>query len=86
MAVDFGLEGKSALVTGAGQGVGRGIALMLAEAGARVVVNDYVADRAAAVVAEITDGGGTRSPRRSTSPTASWSRTRSTGSAAWTSS
>ncbi len=34
------LEGKSALVTGAGRGIGRGIALALAEAGASVMVND----------------------------------------------
>jgi len=34
------LEGKIALVTGAGRGVGRGIALELAKAGAAVVVND----------------------------------------------
>jgi NAD(P)-dependent dehydrogenase (short-subunit alcohol dehydrogenase family) len=34
------LEGKVALVTGAGRGVGKGIALALAEAGASVVVND----------------------------------------------
>jgi NAD(P)-dependent dehydrogenase (short-subunit alcohol dehydrogenase family) len=34
------LEGKVALVTGAGRGVGRGIALAMAEAGAAVVVND----------------------------------------------
>src|SRR5919202_691522 len=34
------LDGKAALVTGAGRGIGRGIALALASAGARVVVND----------------------------------------------
>ena len=34
------MHGKVALVTGAGRGVGRGIALELANAGAAVVVND----------------------------------------------
>ncbi|WP_102225166.1 SDR family NAD(P)-dependent oxidoreductase [Acidimangrovimonas sediminis] len=40
MAIDLGLQGKVAVVTGAGGGIGRGIALEFAKAGARVVIND----------------------------------------------
>ena len=38
------LEGKVAVVTGAGRGVGRGVALLMAEEGAKVVVNDLGAE------------------------------------------
>ena len=56
--LDFRLAGRRALVTGAGQGVGEGIARLLAVAGAEVVVNDYVAERAEAVAADIVGAGG----------------------------
>lgn len=58
MTIDFALEGKRALVTGAGQGVGQAIAAMLAEAGAELLVNDYFAERAEAVADAIRAAGG----------------------------
>lgn len=53
------LDGKAAVVTGSGRGVGRGHALHLAENGARVVVNDIDGDEAAKVVDEVKSAGGT---------------------------
>jgi len=53
------MTGQTAIVTGASRGIGRCVALALAEAGAEVVVN-YArsADAAEAVVAEILEAGG----------------------------
>lgn len=52
------LANKVALVSGSGRGIGREIALKLAHAGARVVVNDLDAEPAAETVALITRAGG----------------------------
>lgn len=51
------LEDKHAVVTGAGSGIGRSIALALAEAGTHVVVADIDADTAAQVAAEVASRG-----------------------------
>ena len=52
------LEGRVAIVTGAGGGLGREHALFLARWGARVLVNDLAEQAAAAVAAEISAEGG----------------------------
>ena len=49
----FNLTGKTALVTGAGQGIGRALAFALGQAGAAVAVADIVGDKAAGVAAEL---------------------------------
>jgi 3-oxoacyl-[acyl-carrier protein] reductase len=65
------LKGRTVVVTGAGRGIGRGVALLLADEGANVVVNDpgvnvdgtgHDDGPAAQVVDEIKSKGGTAAP------------------------
>jgi 3-oxoacyl-[acyl-carrier protein] reductase len=52
------LDGRRIVVTGASRGLGRGFALALAGAGARLVVNGTNADLVTELTTAITDGGG----------------------------
>jgi len=52
------LDGKVAIVTGGGGGIGRGEALRLAQDGAAVVVNDFMGEAAEETAAMIRDAGG----------------------------
>ena len=52
------LDGRAAIVTGAGNGLGRAEALALAAAGARLVLNDLPGDAVQAVADEISAAGG----------------------------
>jgi len=58
MAMGTRLAGRVALITGAGQGIGRAIALRFASEGAKVVALDVVPDGINAVVSEIKAAGG----------------------------
>lgn len=58
----FDLSGKVAVVTGGGDGIGKGCCRILAAAGASVVVSDINADKAKAVADEITASGGNAIP------------------------
>lgn len=56
--MDMQLQGKTALVTGASAGIGRGIALSLAAEGVRVAITARRVDRLRELAAQITAAGG----------------------------
>lgn len=56
--MDLGIEGRVALVTGAGRGIGSEICRTLAVEGVRVAVNDLFQERADETAEEIRDAGG----------------------------
>ena len=57
MSFTLELDGQTALVTGGGHGVGRAICHAFGAAGAAVIVNDYVLDRAQTVADELAADG-----------------------------
>ena len=59
MAINLGLNGKVAVVTGAGGGIGREIALALAAEGVSIVVND--------IGVSLNGDGGSETPAQETS-------------------
>ena len=62
MNFEINLSGKTALVTGGGHGVGETTSEMLASVGAKVLVNDYYADRAESVAEKIRATGAAAEP------------------------
>ena len=60
--VDDSLQDRTALVTGAGSGMGRAHAELLAERGAHVVVQDVLPERTATVAGAICTAGGSAEP------------------------
>ena len=58
----FDLSGKVAVITGSGKGIGKGIAKLLSESGAKVVLCSRTKEDVEEVAREITGNGGTAFP------------------------
>jgi 3-oxoacyl-[acyl-carrier protein] reductase len=58
MTITYNFSGKTAIVTGAGEGIGRATALLLAQSGAAVGINDLNPDRVDDLAKQIQDAGG----------------------------
>ena len=58
MAPTHSLKGRTAIVTGAGNGIGRAIALAIAAAGARIIVSDVLTEDGERSAREIRESGG----------------------------
>jgi 3-oxoacyl-[acyl-carrier protein] reductase/2-hydroxycyclohexanecarboxyl-CoA dehydrogenase len=56
------LDGKTAIITGAGRGLGKGIALKLAREGAKIAAADVVRENAESTAQEILESGGQAVP------------------------
>ena len=56
------LRDRVAIVTGSGQGIGRGVAVCLARAGAHVVIADQASERIASITAALKDPEHVRRP------------------------
>ena len=60
--MEYDISGRVAIITGAGQGIGRAIAMRLAKEGAAVIVNDINREGAGKVCGEIHETGGQAMP------------------------
>ena len=58
MIEKFGIKNRVAIVTGGGQGIGRAIATIFVEAGARVLISDKIPETVKSTAQELNEQGG----------------------------